>query len=263
MKKEINVLVVDDEQIVLDSINKHLRKENYAVHTALSAQDALVMFDQIGIDIVLADLMMPHIDGLELMKEIKLRYPKIPVIINTGYATINTALQATQLGAFDYLAKPFSKAELKGVIKRAVELVSSPELLSKEKAKSDSKDTEKETTKPDTFKTISDTTWVMLEDDGLVLMGVERSFLITVGRIQSVFLPSINDELRQGSVFLQIFSTDLHSHSIITPLSGTVVDVNDKVRKDPNIMLQDSYETGWLIRLKPSNFDYEIKMVGL
>ena len=202
-------------------------------------------------------------DPSSILGDIACRQPDLAVVVLASDPSVKSVVAALRGGACDYLAKPFSKAELKGVIKRAVELVSSPELLSKEKAKSDSKDTEKETTKPDTFKTISDTTWVMLEDDGLVLMGVERSFLITVGRIQSVFLPSINDELRQGSVFLQIFSTDLHSHSVITPLSGTVVGVNDKVRKNPNIILQDSYETGWLIRLKPSNYDYEIKMVGL
>ena len=92
MSKKTNILIVDDEQIVLDSIHKLVRNEPYAVFTAYSAREAL--------------------------DELK----KTDIMV-TGYATINTALQATQLGAFDYIAKPFSKKELLGVLKRAAELV--------------------------------------------------------------------------------------------------------------------------------------------
>ena len=263
MDDKLNILVVDDEQIVLDSIRKHLRKENYNVYDALSVQEAFDKIDQLSIDIVLTDLMMPHIDGLEFMKIVKSNHPNMPVIIITGYATINTALQATQLGAFDYIAKPFSKIELKKVIQRAAELVTNIETPSENNVNTDK--TAKVTDKSQTgsFKTISDQSWLMVEENGIVLLGIERSLLHTVGRIQTVFLPSKGEELRQGSVYLQIFSSDLRSHTIISPLSGTVIEINEKVLDDPETTLQDPYEKGWLIRLKPSNFDYEIKMLGL
>jgi len=123
MDKTIDILVVDDEQIILDSIEKHLRKESYNVYSVLSVQQALDMMKQTVFDIYLTDLMMPEIDGMEFMKIIKTDQPKAPVIMITGYATINTALQAKQLGAFDYIAKPFTRKELMGVIRRAAELV--------------------------------------------------------------------------------------------------------------------------------------------
>ena len=263
MAKQINILVVDDEQIVLDSVYKHLKKEDYLITGVPSVTEALELLEKTEYDIILTDLMMPHIDGLEFLEMIKTRYPNLPVIMITGYATINTALKATQLGAFDYVAKPFSKTELLGVIKRAAKLVIKIEAKADGKsgaADDDSKDKHNQT---DSFKLIGDKSWIMKQEDDSVLMGVDRSFMHEVGRIQSIFLPAKGDLLRQGSVYLQVFSTDLRSHTLISPLSGTVVDINEEVLKDPEKTLRDPYDSGWLVRLEPSNFEYEIKILGL
>jgi len=263
MDRQLEILVVDDEQIVLDSIKKHLRKEkNYVVTGVLSVQEALILMHGKKYDIILTDLMMPKTDGLEFMQLAKADHPKLPVIMITGYATINTALKATQLGAFDYIAKPFSKTELLNVIRRAAELVVRSE------AKAEGKESAESEAKPDfnktnAFKLIGDQSWIMKQADDTVLMGIDRSFLHAVGRIQSVFLPNKGDILRQGSVYLQVFSSDLRSHTVITPLSGTVIEINDKVSSNPDLIIDDPYDTGWLIKLKPSNFDQEIKLLGL
>lgn len=263
MQRSLNVLVVDDEQIVLDSIKKHLRKENYTVHTSLAVRPALEKIDHHKIDIILTDLMMPDIDGLEFMSMVKEDHPDLPIIMVTGYATINTALQATQLGAFDYIAKPFTKKELLGVLHRAAELVRSKEDSEASEVGDKSSGRTYDGGEKNGFKTIGDHSWLMTQEDGTVLLGVKRTFLHTVGKIKTVSLPEQGDQLRQGGILLQVFSADLQSHSLVTPLSGTVVDVNQKVLDDPDSTLQDPYGDGWLIRLKPSKFDYEIKMLGL
>ncbi|MBN1213293.1 MAG: response regulator [candidate division Zixibacteria bacterium] len=259
MERKINILVVDDEQIILDSIEKHLRKENYNVRTALSVGEAQRLMEEIRFDIFLTDLMMPDIDGMEFMRMVKLDQPRVPVIMITGYATINTALQAKQLGAFDYIAKPFTKKELMGVIRRAAELVAG--------AGSASGENDEYTTDADhkagPIKSIGDQSWMMQEENGVVLLGVERSFLNTIGKIQMINLPSKGDRLRQGGTYLQIFSTDLRSHTVLSPLSGMVVEVNQKVVDNPNSALQDPYGEGWLIRLEPSKFEFERKLLGL
>lgn len=261
MERTVSILVVDDEQIVLDSIKRHLKKDDYVIHTAKDAREALDLFETTPVDIVLTDLMMPEIDGLELMKEIKSRVPGTPVIMITGYATINTALQATQLGAFDYIAKPFTRVELKSVIQRAADVVVKAGTAA-DGGRAGS-DVQKEKKIKKGLKSIGESTWIMVQDDGTVLLGVERPFLHTIGRIQNIFLPSGGDKVRQGSVYLQIFSTDLRSHAVLSPLSGTVVDVNQKVLDNPMAVLEDPYGEGWLIRLKPSKFDDEIKHLGL
>ncbi len=119
MKQPSTILIVDDEQIILDSIRKHLRREDYNIQTVLTAKEAIERFKSESINIVLTDLMMPEIDGMELMAIIKKDHPDVRVIMITGYATISTAQQAKQLGAFDYLAKPFTKSELLKVIEKA------------------------------------------------------------------------------------------------------------------------------------------------
>jgi len=255
MTQKIGILVVDDEQIVLDSIQKHLRKEDYNLHCALSPEEGLQIMKSEDIGVVLTDLMMPEIDGLEFMKIVKNYRPSVPVIMITGYATINTALQATQLGAFDYIAKPFSRKELISVVRRAADLVSGSsgqehgQQIDKEDIRS--------------IKRIGEKCWMMLQDDGVVLMGVERLFLQTVGKVQAVYLPSKGDEVRQGSVYMQIFTPDTVSHNVLSPISGMVTDVNQTVLDDPNKAFEDPYGDGWVIRIKPTRFDYEIKLLGL
>jgi glycine cleavage system H protein len=113
------------------------------------------------------------------------------------------------------------------------------------------------------FKSVGDNAWMMMGEGGIVLLGVEHSFVSTIGKIQTINLPAQGDEVRQGGVYLQIFSSDLRSHTVLSPLSGTVVAVNEKVLNDPECILQDPYGEGWLIRLKPSRFDTEIKTLGL
>jgi CheY-like chemotaxis protein/glycine cleavage system H lipoate-binding protein len=263
MDDKINVLVVDDEQIILDSIAKHLKREDYTLHLVLSAEEALELMETTYIDILLTDLMMPNIDGLELMALVRDKRPKLPVIMITGYATINTALQATQLGAFDYVAKPFSKKELLAVIKRAADLVR----VAKTGERAQDEGEKVAEGEPDAgtgnFRKLGDQSWLMLLEDGVVVMGVERSYLDSVGKIQTVYLPSVGDEIRQGGVYLQIFSSDLRSHTVISPLSGDVVEVNQKVVDDPSDALQDPYGDGWLIKIKPSRFEFETKLLGL
>ncbi len=258
-KSDINILVVDDEQIVLDSVCRHLRKEFCSVRTALSVEDALKIMDDCDIHVVLTDLMMPEIDGLEFMKLVKDRRADIPVIMITGYATVNTALQATQLGAFDYVAKPFAKSELLGVINRAVDLALAQAALGDSRQIA----TGGNRLETKTFKTIGDNSWVMLERDGAVLLGVEHAFVQGLGKIQTVYLPEPGDELRQGSVYLKIFSSDLTAHPIMSPLTGTVIEVNQQVLADPNKALEDPYGEGWLVRLRPTRFDEEIALLGL
>jgi DNA-binding NtrC family response regulator len=123
MDKPIKILAVDDEQVVLDSLQKHLKHVDCELECVLSVPDAINELGRQRYDIVVTDLMMPRIDGLEFMKELQARHPGVTVIVITGYATINTAIKAKELGAFDYIAKPFSKQELLEVIHRAIDHV--------------------------------------------------------------------------------------------------------------------------------------------
>ncbi len=118
---EVNVLVVDDEEVVLASCERALQSQGYAVISAQSVDQALAELENNSFDVVVADLVMPRKGGMELLKILRETYPQIRVIMITGYSSINTAVESIKLGAFDYLSKPFSPAELVLTVKKALE----------------------------------------------------------------------------------------------------------------------------------------------
>ena len=121
MSYEANFLVVDDEKVVCESCEMTLTDEGHTVKIAMSGKEALEKIKEETFDIALIDLKMPEMDGIEVLRAIKRSYPEITVIMITGYPTIETAVQAQRLGAFDYVLKPFAPDELNIVVARALD----------------------------------------------------------------------------------------------------------------------------------------------
>ena len=121
MSKKARVLIVDDEEIARKNLAHVLTKEEYDVVTAADGESALRELDTKEFDVVLTDLRMGRIDGIELLERIKVRYPETRVIMVTGYATVPSAIEAMQKGAFHYIAKPFKLDEVRAAIKLALE----------------------------------------------------------------------------------------------------------------------------------------------
>jgi ATP-dependent Lon protease len=121
MNRKPQVLVVDDEEIVRRNMSHILTRENYAVQTASDGHQALAAMDATEFDVVLTDFKMDRMDGLEVLEKIKARSPNTQVIMITGYATINTAVEAMKKGAFHYIAKPFKLDDVRSVVSQALE----------------------------------------------------------------------------------------------------------------------------------------------
>jgi DNA-binding NtrC family response regulator len=115
------ILIVDDEEIVIRSCKRILAGADFTIDAVQSGLEALKMVDETDYDIVVLDIMMPGMDGLEVLQQVKERHPGVEVIMMTGLSQIKTAVQAMKLGAFDYLPKPFDPDELKHVVDRALE----------------------------------------------------------------------------------------------------------------------------------------------
>ncbi|MCD4777755.1 MAG: sigma-54 dependent transcriptional regulator, partial [Desulfobacterales bacterium] len=103
-----SILIVDDEPSILQSLSGLLADEGFEIETATNGYEGLKIVEERSPDLVLLDIWMPGIDGIETLKEIKKNYPTIPVIIITGHGTIETAVKATKLGAYDLIEKPLS-----------------------------------------------------------------------------------------------------------------------------------------------------------
>jgi DNA-binding response OmpR family regulator len=117
-----NILVIDDEVAVNNNIRKILSKKGYHVEQAITKAEALEKIDGKAYDVVLLDLKMPEVKGLELLKAIRDRRPDTMVIIITGYASLDTAVETARLGAIDYLAKPFTPDEIRNTTEKALNL---------------------------------------------------------------------------------------------------------------------------------------------
>lgn len=117
----VSILIVDDEEIVIRSCRRILSDSQYKLDSVQNGFDALKKVDESAYDILILDIMMPKMDGLEVLQSVKERHPDVDVIMMTGLSEIATAVKAMKLGAFDYLSKPFDPDELKHVVERALE----------------------------------------------------------------------------------------------------------------------------------------------
>ena len=114
------ILVVDDERIVCESCQRILEDDGYEVEVALSGQEAFEKMKGNPFDIVITDLKMPTIDGMDVLKHCRKEYPEAVIIMITGFSTVETAVGAMKLGAFDYIPKPFNPDEVSIVVKKAL-----------------------------------------------------------------------------------------------------------------------------------------------
>ena len=107
-----NVLLVDDETEFLDTLVKRIKKRNVNACGVGSGEEALAFLNQQAMDVVVLDVRMPGMDGIEALREIKKQHPMIEVIMLTGHASLEVAIEGMELGAFDYMMKPIDIDEL-------------------------------------------------------------------------------------------------------------------------------------------------------
>ena len=116
-----HIVIVDDEPITLKQLRRILEKEAYQVSAFSNPQRALKHIEKTPCHLVISDIRMPTMNGLELMTRVKARFPDTEVILITGYASIDGAIEATREGAFHYLEKPFTPDQVRNQVKQALE----------------------------------------------------------------------------------------------------------------------------------------------
>ena len=127
--KKTSVLIVDDDRIIREQLGKELKRNFFSTFIAADGETALDLFDREEIDILLIDIRLPDIDGLELLTKVKARKPGCEVIVMTGFGTHDIAIQSLRRGAIDYLEKPIQSEDLNAAIGRAKEKLSEKEEL--------------------------------------------------------------------------------------------------------------------------------------
>lgn len=123
LKKE-NILIVDDNYDMLELLQRNLKALNFHTYKASSVTEAIDILKYSAIDLLITDIQMPGINGIELIKYVQEHFPTIPKLVITGFPSVDSAIDAVKSGALDYLAKPFTNEELKKSVKNLIDSIS-------------------------------------------------------------------------------------------------------------------------------------------
>ncbi len=119
MAEKKQILLADDEANLRRVLSAQLQRDGYDVHAVCDGAEVLSTLDDHHIDLVITDLKMPKLDGMQVLKHVMSHHPQLPVIMITAHGTIDTAVEALKLGAFDYVTKPFDRTEFRNVVAKA------------------------------------------------------------------------------------------------------------------------------------------------
>ena len=257
------ILAVDDEAIILDSFRKILVVAGYSIDTVEKGREALGLILKNDYDFVFTDLKMPEMDGLEVTKAVKHLRPDIDVIVITGYASIDTAVETMKYGAMDYVQKPFTEDELisffnKSLIKRRdrIERQMKPtvRLITPSTKESGS---QREFNVPAGIFISRNHTWVNVEMNGTARIGIDDFARKIIGKIDAVELPKLNKEIKKGEPLLAI-KQNSRSINLPSPISGKVTLVNTEHIEHPELIGLIPFELSWMCCIEPSNLAEEL-----
>jgi PAS domain S-box-containing protein len=214
MPDQVQILVIDDEQIMRDGCSRILSKDGWAVITAENGKQGLeaIRADPEKIDLILLDLMMPGMSGMEVLDQVRNIDPSLLVIVITGYATVESAVEAMKKGAYDFIPKPFTPDQLRIVVRRALErksLQKEAEFLRRERERS-LRDIATEKSKIKTIiQCMGDGVLVCDRDSCVVLSNPAASRMLKVaeGSLLGNLLPQCNLHQELSKIIQETLST--------------------------------------------------------
>ncbi|MBK7228722.1 MAG: response regulator [Ignavibacteriales bacterium] len=258
------ILCVDDEEVILGSFRKILVLDGYSVDTVETGQEALGLIQKHHYDFLFTDLKMPMMDGVEVCKSVKHLRPDIDVIIITGYASVETAVETMKYGALDYVQKPFTEDELiafvqKSLIKRQdkIQKQLKPKVHITHMPASDDF-TKNEFSIPGGVFISKNHTWVSMNQEGIAKVGIDDFAKKLVGKISSVELPNLGMNVKAGQ---PLFTVKQGNRTITfnSPVTGKVSQVNTLLKDNIDALDVTPYERNWVCALDAENLDNEIK----
>ncbi len=260
---EARILAVDDEKTVLDSMRKMLVLGGYSIDTVEKGAEALGLLQNRDYDFVFTDLKMPGMDGVELTRAVKHLRPDIDVIVITGYATIETAVETVKSGAMDYVQKPFTEDELLEFIDSS--LMKRRDRLTREMRHKirligpgiGESASPLELNVPAGAFISPEHAWARIELNGIVRIGPDDLVRKMFPKIDLVELPGKGAEIKKGEPLFSVGSGELHL-DIPSPLSGKIVAVNSEHAKHPDWLASRPFELSWMCGIEPKDLAGEL-----
>ena len=258
------ILCVDDEEVILGSFRKILVLDGYSIDTVETGQEALGLIQKHHYDFLFTDLKMPLMDGVEVTKSVKHLRPDIDVIIITGYASVETAVETMKYGAMDYVQKPFTEDELLAFVKKS--LIKRQDKIQKQlKPKvhithlHGSDDfTKGEFSIPGGVFIAKNHTWVSMNQEGIAKVGIDDFAKKLIGKIDSIELPNLGMNVKAGQPLFTIKQGN-RSVSFNSPISGKVSQINTLLERNLSALNVTPYERNWVCSIDAEQLDVEIK----
>ena len=257
------ILAVDDEEIILSSFRKILVLAGYSIDTVEHGSEALGLIRKNDYDFVFTDLRMPGMDGVELTKAVKHLRPDIDVIVITGYASIETAVETVRFGAMDYVEKPFTEDELLQFLKTA--LIKRQDNLEKQmrhkihliKPGTKESRSKYDLNVPAGVFVSKQHAWAKIELNGTVRIGPDDLIRKILENLDQVELPEPEQVIKKGETLFTIKYGDFNLE-IPSPLSGKITSVNSEHSEHPEWLAIKPFELSWMCGIEPSNLASEL-----
>jgi len=258
------ILCVDDENVILDSFRKILVLAGYSIDTVTSGKEALGLIQLHNYDFVFTDLKMPEMSGEDVCKSVKHMRPDIDVIIITGYATVESAVECMKYGAMDYLQKPFTEDELlehvnEFIIKRTTRIKSKMKppihVVSDEDFSQGLSD---ELVIPGGVFISKSHVWASLTQDGKVKIGIDDFVNKVISEINGIEFPNLGMNVKAGQTLFNL-NIGTKKMPFTSPLSGKVIRINEKLKNEIELLNESSYGENWVCLIEAENLDVELK----
>lgn len=255
MKEEFDILIIDDEQVVIDSIKKICDINNYKVDFALDAETALLKINRNNFRIIISDIMMPGMDGFQFLNELRNKNIDSPVVITSGYSTIENAVRSLYSGALDFIPKPFTFDEIVSVIKRCIKY--------SELTHPSTKNTNSivHVPCPAKYYRLGYSCWVNELNDGSVNIGATDIFIKTLENIRTVEFLENDTMINQAEPIVKLIAEDDTINQLYSAVSGRIIVSNQKILSDITLLEKDPYFAGWLYRIIPGQLELEMSML--
>jgi DNA-binding response OmpR family regulator len=262
------ILAVDDESIILDSFRKILVLAGYSIDTVESGPEARGLIQKNDYDFVFTDLKMPDFDGLEVTKAVKHLRPDIDMVIITGYATVESAVDAMKFGALDYVQKPFTEDELvafanKTLLRRQARLeLERPPMPNLVTASSPESRSERVFNIPAGLFISPAHVWVRIELNGELRAGIDDFARKTIGRIDGIVLPRTGRVVKRGDTLFSV-TQGSRTMEFPSPVEGRVSAVNDDIESHPEHVEINPYDVGWLCRVEANSLSADLESMRI
>ena len=241
------ILVLDDDPIITLSCKRILGAEGFSISTVEKGEDALNKLSKEDFDLLISDVRLPDISGMEVLKEARVIKPKTDVVIITGYPTLEDAKESTRLGASEYIEKPFTPDFMLNVARKVFD--TRGWILRKAFIDEFRESVVPLRDKDNPVIFYKDGTWARPAKDGLWEIGCDLRYWLLTGNLMYVEFISGLENVDAGQPFARIYTSSGQSNDLLSPMNAEMKEINAEANDVMCALLKEHLSEGWLLWL--------------